>query len=126
MKPGHTGIKRLVKATGYSWNVIKACFKNEVAFRQEIIMLVILTPLAIWLADTAVEFILLVGVIILLLIVELLNTAIEMVVDRHGKEWHELSGLAKDMGSAAAFITILLAILVWLTIIASKINWGFI
>ncbi|MEA3404756.1 MAG: diacylglycerol kinase [Pseudomonadota bacterium] len=123
LKPGHRGLVRIVKAAGYSWQGITACYKNEAAFRQELLLLVILTPVAMWLSYNAVEFILLIGSVVLLLVVELLNTAVEMVVDRHGEEWHELSKLAKDMGSAAVFVMMGLVILVWVTLIISHLNW---
>lgn len=124
MKPGHRGLVRIFKAAGYSWQGIKACYKNEAAFRQELLLLLVLTPVAMWLSNEAVEFILLIGSVILLLVVELLNTAIEMVVDRHGQEWHELSGLAKDMGSAAVFVMMGLCLLVWGTLILSHLHWS--
>lgn len=122
MKPGHRGIVRIFKAAGYSWQGIKQCYKSEAAFRQELLLLALLTPLSMWLSNNAVEFILLIGSVILLLVVELLNTAIEMVVDRHGSEWHELSMHAKDMGSAAVFVMMGLCLLVWCTIIISQLN----
>lgn len=124
MKPGHRGLVRIFKAAGYSWKGIKACYKNESAFRQELGLLMVLTPISMWLSNNAVEFILLIGSVILLLVVELLNTAVEMVVDRHGAEWHELSGLAKDMGSAAVFVMLGLCLLVWVTLIISHLNWS--
>ncbi|WP_281168806.1 diacylglycerol kinase [Hydrogenovibrio halophilus] len=123
MKPGHRGFVRIIKAAGYSWHGIKACYKNEAAFRQELWLLVVLTPLSMWLSTNAVEFLLLIGSVVLLLVVELLNTAIEMVVDRHGEEWHPLAKLAKDMGSAAVFVMMALAGLVWLTIAISRFGW---
>lgn len=125
MKPKHKGFKRLFNIAGYSWNGIKACFKNEVAFRQELGVMLISIPLAIWLANSAVEFILLVGCLILLLAIEILNTAIEMLVDRHGDEWNELSGLAKDMGAAAVMVMIILCVFVWGAIIVSRMNLNF-
>lgn len=124
MKPGHRGFVRIFKAAGYSWKGIKACYQNESAFRQELGLLLVLSPVAMWLSNNAVEFILLIGSVILLLVVELLNTAIEMVVDRHGEEWHALSGLAKDMGSAAVFVMIGLCVLVWGTLLVSYLNWN--
>jgi len=123
LKPGHRGLVRIVKAAGYSWQGITACYQNEAAFRQELLLLIVLTPIAMWLSYDAVEFVLLIGSVILLLVVELLNTAIEMVVDRHGEEWHELSKLAKDMGSAAVFVMMGLVLLVWATMIISHLNW---
>ena len=122
MKPGHRGFVRIFKAAGYSWKGIKACYRNESAFRQELGLLLVLSPLSLWLSSNAVEFILLIGSVVMLLVVELLNTAIEMVVDRQGDEWHELSGLAKDLGSAAVFVMLGLCVLVWATLIISYLN----
>jgi diacylglycerol kinase (ATP) len=123
LKPGHRGFVRVIKAAGYSWQGIKQCYKTEAAFRQELMLLAFLIPVAMWLSDNAVEFILLIGSVILLLVVELLNTAIEMVVDRHGEEWHELSMHAKDMGSAAVFVMMGLCLLVWVTMVLSQLEW---
>lgn len=88
---------------------IEAAARNEAAFRQELVLSVIFIPLAFFVADSPVERILLIGLTILVLVVELLNSAIEALVDRVGTEYHELSGRAKDMGSAA----VLLSLLVW-------------
>jgi diacylglycerol kinase (ATP) len=110
---GNTGITRWKKALGFTWLGLKATYKHEEAFRQEVLLLVIAVPLAIWLGDTGVEKSLLIGSVLLLLIVELLNSAVEAVVDRFGGEIHELSGRAKDMGSAAVFIAMINTVLVW-------------
>ena len=111
------GFKRLINAFGFSMQGLKATYKHEEAFRQEVIVLALAIPLGIWLGDTAVEIILLIGSVLLLLIVELINSAIEATVDRFGGEIHELSGRAKDMGSAAVLVTTVLAAMVWLLII---------
>ncbi|MEJ2307977.1 MAG: diacylglycerol kinase [Gammaproteobacteria bacterium] len=113
MKPGDTGIKRLFKASGYSARGFAACFRHEAAFRQEIAVSLVLIPLGLWLGQTGVERALLVGSWLLVLIVELLNSAIEAVVDRIGPESHELSGRAKDIGSATVLLAILVAMLTW-------------
>lgn len=113
----NTGIKRIVMAGVYSIQGIRSALRNEAAFRQEIILAFILIPLAIWLDVSAVERILLIGVVVLILIVELLNSAVEAVVDRIGSEIHELSGRAKDMGSAAVLLAFLLAVYVWIDIL---------
>lgn len=113
----HTGWRRLVNAAGYSWAGLKAAWRNEEAFRQEGLLCVILTPLALWLGDNAVEQALLIGSLLLLVIVELLNTGIEAAVDRIGQEHHELSGRAKDIGSAAVFVAVLNVAVVWLLIL---------
>jgi diacylglycerol kinase (ATP) len=113
MKPGDTGITRVIKATSYSFRGLHACFKHEAAFRQELALFIILAPLGLWLGHGAVEQVLLVGCLILVLIVELLNTGIEAVVDRFGGELHELSGRAKDIGSAAVFISLANVLVIW-------------
>ncbi len=113
MKPGHSGIKRLIKATGFSIQGLKAAFKHESAIRQELFMILILGPVALLSNTTPVEKSLLLMTIFLILIIELINSAIEAVVDRIGPELHELSGRAKDIGSAAVLIALILAILVW-------------
>lgn len=113
MKPGATGLKRLIDATGYSWKGLRAAVKNESAFRQELFFSFILIPLAFWLGQSAVEQALLIGSMLILLIVEILNSAIEAVVDRTGDEYHKLSGRAKDMGSAAVMLAILNVFVIW-------------
>ena len=117
MKPGEKGLARMISATRYSWLGIKAAWRHEAAFRQEVTIAVIGLPLAIWLARDGVEFLLLVVPLLLLLLAELVNSAIEAVVDRFGGELHELSGRAKDMGSAAVFIAIVITGLSWDTIL---------
>jgi diacylglycerol kinase (ATP) len=112
-KPGNTGITRIINAAGYSWAGLKAAFRHEAAFRQELALCLLLIPLAIWLGETGIERALLIGSLLLVLIVELINSAIEAVVDRFGGEQHELSGRAKDIGSAAVFIALLNVIVVW-------------
>jgi diacylglycerol kinase (ATP) len=111
-----TGVKRIINAAGYSWKGCKAAWIGEAAFRQELVMAVILLPLAIWLGDTGIERGLMIGSLFLVLIVELLNSAIEAIVDRVGTEHHELSGKAKDMGSAAVFFAL----------VNVPVTWGFI
>ncbi|MFZ1827872.1 MAG: diacylglycerol kinase [Candidatus Competibacteraceae bacterium] len=113
----HKGWRRLVNATGYSWAGLKAAWRNEEAFRQEGLLCATLVPLALWLGDSAVERALLIGSLLLVVIVELLNSGIEAVVDRIGLERHELSGRAKDIGSAAVFVALLNAGLIWLLIL---------
>ncbi|MBK5142274.1 diacylglycerol kinase [Budviciaceae bacterium BWR-B9] len=108
-----TGITRIVNAAGYSRAGLVAAWRNEAAFRQEAILCLAAVGIACGLSITSVERILLIGSVILVVVVELLNSAIEAVVDRIGTEHHELSGRAKDMGSAAVLITLLLAALVW-------------
>lgn len=114
---GNTGITRWVKALGFTKLGLKAAYKHEEAFRQEVFLLLVSTPLAIWLGDTGIEKALLISSVLLLLIVEILNSAIEAVVDRFGGEIHELSGRAKDMGSAAVFLTMTYVAIVWLFVL---------
>jgi len=112
-KPGNTGLTRIIKAAGYSWAGLKAAFRHEAAFRQELALCLVMIPLAVWLGQTGIERALLIGSLLLVLIAELINSAIEAVVDRFGGEQHELSGRAKDIGSAAVFIALLNVIVVW-------------
>ncbi len=112
-KPGNTGLRRVVNAMFYSVAGLRAAWRTEAAFRQECVAVVVLIPIAVWLGQSAVQRALLLGSCVLVLIVELLNTAIEFVVDRVGTDHHELSGRAKDLGSAAVFTSIALAMLVW-------------
>ncbi len=110
---GATGLKRLILATGYSFQGIVAAWKHEAAVRQELICAFFLIPLAFYLSSDHIERILLIGSVLLVILVELLNSAIEAVVDRIGIEAHELSGRAKDMGSAAVFVALVLVIVTW-------------
>lgn len=116
MKPGKTGLARLTDATGYSLKGLHACWRNEAAFRQEVLLVLLLLPASPFVAQTAVEWLLLVAPLFLLLIVELLNSAVENVVDRIGQEPHTLSGRAKDMGSAAVLLCLCLLALDWVVI----------
>lgn len=110
---GTTGLKRLLKAFGFSIQGLTAAFRNEAAFRQEIYLSLILVPLGFHLGQTGVERALLVSAILLVLIAELVNSGMEAVVDRFGGEHHELSGRAKDVGSAAVLIALINVLLVW-------------
>lgn len=112
-RPKLSGMRRLLLAFVNSWKGFKGAFRAEAAFRQEIALAVVLVPLGVWLGSTGIERALLVGSVLLILIVELLNTGIETVVDRIGLERHELSGLAKDVGSTAVLISFALLIVVW-------------
>ena len=104
---------RIVRAARYSFAGLRSAVAGEAAFRQELILAALLTPAAIWLGENGVERALMVGVLLLVLIVELVNSAIEAVVDRVGKEFHDLSGRAKDLGSAAVFISLVAVPIVW-------------
>jgi len=112
-KPGNTGLRRIINATFFSMAGFRAAWRDEAAFRQEVLLCVVLIPAAFWLGRTAVERSLLVGSCLIVLIVELLNTGIENVVDRFGGELHKLSGQAKDMGSAAVFVSLMLTLVIW-------------
>ena len=116
-KPRNTGLTRLVKAFGFSLRGLYAAFRHEAAFRQELGFCVVLTPLAFWLGKTNVEVAVMVGCLLIVLMVELLNSAVEAVVDRFGGERHELSARAKDMGSAAVFVSLANVIIVWSIIV---------
>lgn len=113
---GTTGIKRLIHATKYSLQGLKAAWKNEEAFRIEVVLAAILIPAAFWVGDTALERALLIASLFIVLIAELMNSAIEAIVDRIGLEHHELSGRAKDIGSAAVFISLVSNTIVWVLI----------
>lgn len=108
-----TGLLRIWRALGYSISGFKGAYRDEAAFRQEVLLAVILIPAGLWLGQSGVERALLVGVVLLVLVVELLNSGIEAVVDRFGGEHHELSGLAKDMGSAAVLLSLVMLGVIW-------------
>lgn len=118
MKPQNkANLQRIINATGYSKKGLKAAYSNEAAFRQEVWLSFFLIPAGLLLGDGVVEKVLLCGTVFIVLITELLNSAIESVVDRIGSEYHELAGRAKDMGSAAVFMAMLLSGLTWLLIL---------
>ncbi|GMG85747.1 diacylglycerol kinase [Biformimicrobium ophioploci] len=119
-KPGHTGIGRIIAASRYSSEGLAAAWRNEAAFRQEVALASILIPLGLWLGENGVERALLAGVCVLVIIVELLNSAIEAVVDRIGPEKHPLSKIAKDTGSAAVSVALILWGITWLNILVPK------
>ena len=107
------GIARLIAATGYSIAGFKAAYKNEEAFRIELFAFIVLAPVALFLGESDIEKVLLLGSLVLVLVAELFNSAIEAVVDRSGDEYHELAGRAKDMGSAAVLLCLILVLFVW-------------
>jgi diacylglycerol kinase (ATP) len=113
VKPGKTGLTRVIHAVRYSAFGLRYAFKNEAAFRQELALAAILIPLACWLGGNAVQIALMIGSCLIVLIVELLNSSIEAVVDRIGDEYHTLAGSAKDLGSAAVLISLLNVVAVW-------------
>jgi len=106
------GLNRILYATGYSLQGLRAGW-GETAFRQEAMLSFVLLPVSFWLGQNWVEIALLAGSVLLVMIVELLNTCIESAIDRIGPEWHDLSKRAKDMGSAAVLLSLLLALGIW-------------
>ena len=114
------GLQRLVNAWRFSQLGFKAAYQHEEAFRQEVWALLVLLPLSLWLGETPVERALLLGSLLLVPIVELLNSAIETNVDRVGLEHHELSGRAKDIASAAVFLVIVFATSIWALILIPR------
>jgi diacylglycerol kinase (ATP) len=117
----HNELARLAKATGNSLRGLHLAWRDEAAFRTEVLALVVLIPLAIWLADSPLEFILLVGAWLLVIAGELANSAIEATVDRIGPERHELSGKAKDAASALVMVLLVIATLAWLGLAVDKL-----
>lgn len=115
-KQGRGGSARVVAAAGHSLRGLGAAWRHEAAFRQEVCLAAVLAPFALWLGQTTAQRFLLIGSLLLVLIVELLNSAVEAVVDRVSEERHELSGRAKDMGSAAVFLSLLLAGAAWVAV----------
>jgi diacylglycerol kinase (ATP) len=119
MKPANNhGIKRIVRATGFSMKGLKAAWVHEAAFRQELMLAIVMLPIALWVDVSTVERLLLLLTLFIVLIVELLNSAVEAVVDRVGSEIHPLSGQAKDIASAAVFLALALCGITWFAILA--------
>lgn len=116
-RPKPTGLVRIWRAFGNSAKGFRGAFVEEAAFRQELALAALLFPLGLWLGDTGMERAMLVGPIFVVLIVELLNSAVEAAIDRIGLERHPLSGLAKDIGSAAVFTSFALLAVVWLLVL---------
>jgi diacylglycerol kinase (ATP) len=114
------GLLRIVRAFGYSLQGLGAAWRQEAAFRQETVLAAILMPLGLWLGDTAIERLLLAGAPMLVLVVELLNSAIEALADAISTEHHPLLGRAKDIGSAAVLLTLLLAGAAWATVLIPR------
>jgi diacylglycerol kinase (ATP) len=115
LKP--TGLTRMFRAFGASMKGLTGAFREEAAFRQELALAVVVIPLGLWLGGNGIERVLLIAPMFLVLIVELINSAIEATVDRIGLERHKLSGLAKDIGSAAVLMSLLLLAVVWLLVL---------
>ena len=118
---GRTGIRRLWNALFYSFDGLADAFRNESAFRQEVVLAAILIPTALWLPVAPVERALLIAAVLLVMIVELLNTGVEAAIDRISFEHHSLSKRAKDIGSAAVFVTLVLLAAVWSVILLPRL-----
>ena len=110
---GKTGLRRLLNAFGYSMAGIKAAYQNEDAFRQEVVMAIVLIPLAIYIGGSGMERAIMIASVMLVIIVELLNSSIEATVDRISLENHNLAKRAKDIGSAAVLLSLVNLVLVW-------------
>ncbi|MBP3438683.1 MAG: diacylglycerol kinase [Sutterella sp.] len=119
---GKKGLQRLINATRYSMKGFAAAYRHEAAFREEVLLAAVLIPAALLLRLPAVETVLLIGSVLLLMLVEILNSGLEAVVDRIGPEIHPLSGRAKDLGSAAVFIAIVILCTTW-ALIALPAIW---
>ncbi len=118
---GATGIRRILDATRYSYDGLAAAIRHEDAFRQELMLAVVLVPFGLWLGNDGVERALLVGSVLMVLVVELFNSAIEAVVDRVSLEDHELAKRAKDYGSAAVMIALSTTGIVWLVLLLPRL-----
>ena len=118
---GATGIRRLLNATRHSLEGIAAALRHEAAFRQELMLAAVLLPLGMWLGDDGIERALLTGSVLLLLVVELLNSTIEAAVDRVSLENHELAKRAKDYGSAAVMMSLAMLAAVWLLVLLPRL-----
>lgn len=110
---GKTGLRRILNAVGYSWAGLAAAFKHENAFQQEVFLALVLIPLALFLGNSGSERALMIGAVMLVLVVELLNSAIEAAVDRISLEHHQLIKRAKDMGSAAVMMALINVVVIW-------------
>lgn len=120
MASSTTGLTRIIKAAGYSWKGFKASWVNEAAFRQESCAALAAIIIACWMDVDTITRVLLIASVALVMVVEILNSAIEAVVDRVGSEHHELSGRAKDMGSAAVLLSIIISVFTWVALLWDK------
>lgn len=121
-KPGKTGLSRLIDAFTYSRQGLKATWQHEAAFRQEIALALVCTPLAFVLGTTWSQIALLLAALYAIIVAELVNSAIESVVDRIGDEHHELAGRAKDQGSALVLVTIAIGAMVWILVAIDRLS----
>ncbi|MCZ2722470.1 diacylglycerol kinase [Marinomonas sp. 15G1-11] len=112
-KPGKSGMARILAAMKYSHQGLMAQWKYEAAFRQEVVLFIVAVPLAFWLGESRLEQAFMIFSVALIVVVETLNSSVEAVVDRISNEHHELSGRAKDLGSAAVMLSLFLAAFVW-------------
>jgi len=122
-KTGTTGFTRIINAAGYSWAGLKAAYTNEAAFRQELWLVTVLSPVAIIFGPSYADKAVLLASLIFILLIEILNSALEAVVDRFGDEIHPLSGRAKDMGSAAVLLAFFIAGLVWFSVFSEILGF---
>jgi diacylglycerol kinase (ATP) len=113
LPPKKKGLSRLIAATVFSLAGLKAALQHEEAFRLEVAIFCILAPVGLWLGQSRVEQVLLVGSLFVVLLMELINSALEATIDRSGSEYHILAGRAKDIGSAAVFVALLLVVFTW-------------
>ncbi len=120
-----TGLRRIINAAGYSWKGYKAAWQHEAAFRQEVLLAIFGTVIALLLPVSVLAKLVLIGSMVLVIIVELLNSAIEAVVDRFGEEWHTLCGRAKDMGSAAVLLALLWSLVIWIILLVDSWHYYF-
>ncbi len=120
-KTGATGLTRIINAAGYSWLGLKAAYVNEAAFRQELWLVIALTPVALIYGPSYADKAILIASLLFILLIEILNSAIEAVVDRFGDEIHPLSGRAKDMGSAAVMLAFFITALIWFAIFSKTL-----
>jgi len=122
-KTGATGFTRIINAAGYSWAGLKAAYTNEAAFRQELWLVIVLSPVAVIFGPSYADKAVLLASLIFILLIEILNSALEAVVDRFGDEIHPLSGRAKDMGSAAVLLAFVITGLVWFSVFSETLGF---
>jgi len=122
-KTGATGLTRIINAAGYSWLGLKAAYVNEAAFRQELVLVIVLAPVAFIFGPDYADKAILLASLVFILLVEILNSALEAVVDRHGDEIHPLAGRAKDMGSAAVLLAFVITGLIWFSVFSQLLGF---
>ena len=121
-KTGATGFTRIINAAGYSWAGLKAAYTNEAAFRQELWLVIALSPVAVIFGPSYADKAVLLASLVFILLIEILNSALEAVVDRFGDEIHPLSGRAKDMGSAAVLLAFFITGLIWFSVFSETLG----